>query len=45
MCQEIPQDNVVYTEVQEKKLLLKQMQPPLFKGEGTDIEKEAEAWI
>ena len=45
MCQEIPQDNAVYTEVQEKKLLLKQMQPPSFKGEGTDIEKKAEAWI
>ena len=45
MCQEIPQDNAVYTEVQEKKLLLKQMQPPSFKGEGMDIEKEAESWI
>ena len=35
----------LYMEVQEKKLLLKQMQPPSFKGEGTNVEKDAEAWI
>lgn len=35
----------LYTEVQEKKLLLKQMQPPSFRGEGADIEKNAEAWL
>ena len=42
------QDNkngALYTKTQEKKLLLKQMQPPSFKGEGGDIEKNAEAWI
>ena len=35
----------IYTEVQEKKLLLKQMQPPSFKGEGMEVERDAEAWI
>lgn len=45
MCQEISQDNVMYTEVQERKLLLKQMQPPSFMGEEKDIAKEEEAWI
>lgn len=35
----------MYTEVQEKKLLLKEMQPPSFKGEGTEVERDAEAWI
>ena len=35
----------MYTETQEKKLLLKQFQPPTFKGEGTEIEKSAETWI
>ena len=35
----------VYTEIQEKKLLLKQMQPPSFKGEGAEVERDAEAWI
>ena len=35
----------MYTETQEKKLLLKQFQPPTFKGEGTEVEKLAETWI
>src|SRR5277367_243753 len=35
----------LYTEVQEKKLLLKITQPPLFKGEGKDIERDAKVWI
>ena len=39
------QNGALYIEIQEKKLLLKQMQPPSFKGEGGDIEKNAEAWI
>lgn len=35
----------MYTEIQEKKLLLKQVQPPSFIGEGTDIEHKAKGWI
>ena len=35
----------IYTEMQEKKLLLKQMQPPTFKEEGRNVEKEAEVWV
>ena len=35
----------VYTEVQEKKLLLKQAQPPSFNGEGSKVEQDAEVWI
>ena len=38
-------DGSIYTKVQEKKLLLKQMQPPSFKGEGAEVERDAEAWI
>ena len=35
----------LYTELQEKKLLIKQMQPPTFRGEETGLEKAAESWI
>ena len=35
----------LYTEVQEKKLFLKQMQSPSFRGEGADVEHNAEIWI
>ena len=35
----------MYTETQEKKLLLKQFQPPTFKEEGSEVEKLAETWI
>ena len=35
----------VYTELQEKKLLLKQTQPPVFKGEGKEVERDAEVWV
>lgn len=35
----------MYTEAQEKKLLLKQFQSPTFKGEGAEVEKLAETWI
>ena len=35
----------VYTEVQEKKLLLKQAQPPSFNGEGPKVEQDAEVWV
>ena len=35
----------VYTEAQEKKLLLKQAQPPSFNGEGSKVEQDAEVWI
>lgn len=35
----------VYTEVQEKKLLLKQAQPPSFNGEGSKVEQDAEVWV
>ncbi|MCO5602660.1 hypothetical protein L7F22_056796 [Adiantum nelumboides] len=35
----------LYTATQEKKLLLKQVQLPTFKGEGPNIERDAEAWI
>ena len=31
--------------IQEKKIVLKQMQPPSFKGEGPKIKNEAEIWI
>ena len=37
-------NNALYTELQEKKTLLKQMQPTSFKGEGPKIKKEAEIW-
>ncbi|MCO5612091.1 hypothetical protein L7F22_066353 [Adiantum nelumboides] len=33
------------TATQEKKLLLKQVQLPTFKGEGPNIERDVEAWI
>ena len=36
---------VLYTKLQEKKLLIKQMQPPTFRGEGTGLEKAVESWI
>ena len=42
--QQVLNENL-YTKVQEKKLLLKQMQPPSFCGEGADIERNAEVWI
>ena len=35
----------LYSEAQEKKILLKLTQPPIFKGEGKDVEKDAEVWI
>ena len=35
----------IYTEIQEKKLLLKQAQPPSFNGEGPKVEQDAEVWI
>ena len=35
----------IYTEVQEKKLLLKQAQPPSFNGEGSKVEQDVEVWI
>ena len=35
----------VYMEIQEKKLLLKQAQPPSFNGEGCKIEQDAEVWV
>ena len=35
----------MYTEAQEKKLLLKQFQPQIFKGEGSEVEKLVETWI
>ncbi|MCO5586508.1 hypothetical protein L7F22_040448 [Adiantum nelumboides] len=31
--------------VQEKKLLLKLAQPPNFKGEGVNVEQDAEVWL
>ncbi|MCO5603942.1 hypothetical protein L7F22_058099 [Adiantum nelumboides] len=37
--------NALYTAPQEKKLLLKQAQPPTFKGEGAHAECDVEAWI
>ncbi|MCO5574637.1 hypothetical protein L7F22_028426 [Adiantum nelumboides] len=39
------ENNAFYTEIQEKKLLLKQMQLPSFRGEGDDVEKKAEVWV
>ncbi|MCO5612780.1 hypothetical protein L7F22_067050 [Adiantum nelumboides] len=49
VCQKNRDDNIknnaLYTEIQEKKLLLKQMQPPSFRGEGDDVEKKAEVCI
>ncbi|MCO5558224.1 hypothetical protein L7F22_011803 [Adiantum nelumboides] len=48
---EEPQDlervppNAVYTAIQEKKLLLKLAQPPNFKGEGVNVEQDAEVWL
>ncbi|MCO5597789.1 hypothetical protein L7F22_051871 [Adiantum nelumboides] len=35
----------LYIATQEKKLLLKQVQFPTFKGEGPNIERDAEAWL
>lgn len=35
----------LYSEAQEKKLLLKQVQPPTFCGEGKDVERDAEIWM
>ncbi|MCO5558064.1 hypothetical protein L7F22_011640 [Adiantum nelumboides] len=35
----------LYTATQEKKLLLKQVQLPIFKGEGPNVERNAEAWL
>ncbi|MCO5580667.1 hypothetical protein L7F22_034537 [Adiantum nelumboides] len=35
----------IYTTVQEKKLLLKLAQPPNFKGEGVNVERDAEVWL
>ena len=35
----------VYTEVQEKKLLLKQAQPPSFNGEGLKVEQDIKEWF
>ncbi|MCO5549191.1 hypothetical protein L7F22_002657 [Adiantum nelumboides] len=37
--------NAVYTAVQEKKLFLKLAQPPNFKGEGVNVERDAEVWL
>ncbi|MCO5574550.1 hypothetical protein L7F22_028338 [Adiantum nelumboides] len=37
--------NAVYTAVQEKKLLLKLAQPPNFKGEGVNVERNVEVWL
>ncbi|MCO5581187.1 hypothetical protein L7F22_035065 [Adiantum nelumboides] len=37
--------NALYTTVQEKKLLLKLAQPPNFKGEGANAERDAEVWL
>ncbi|MCO5604706.1 hypothetical protein L7F22_058876 [Adiantum nelumboides] len=37
--------NAVYIAVQEKKLLLKLDQPPNFKGEGVNVERDAEVWL
>lgn len=39
------QNRALYSEAQEKKLLLKQIQPPTFKGEGKDVERDAEVWM
>ena len=35
----------LYTKTQEKKLLLKQMQPPAFKQEGKDVERVAKVGL
>ena len=35
----------VYTEIQEKKLLLKQAQQPSFNGEGPKVEQDAKVWV
>ena len=35
----------IYTEIQEKKLLLKQAQPPSFNGEGPKVEQDVEVWV
>ncbi|MCO5577100.1 hypothetical protein L7F22_030922 [Adiantum nelumboides] len=37
--------SVLYTAVQEKKLLFKLAQPPNFKGEGANVERNAEVWL
>ncbi|MCO5604913.1 hypothetical protein L7F22_059088 [Adiantum nelumboides] len=37
--------NAVYTAVQEKKLLLKLAQSPNIKGEGVNVEWDAEVWL
>ncbi|MCO5560563.1 hypothetical protein L7F22_014178 [Adiantum nelumboides] len=41
----IAPNNNVYTEIQEKKLLLKQAQPSTFNGEGDKVEQDAESWL
>ena len=35
----------MYTKIQEKKILIKQMQLPTFKGKGAGLDKGAESWI
>ena len=35
----------LYSGALEKKFLLKQVQPPTFKGEGKDVERDAEIWM
>ncbi|MCO5546987.1 hypothetical protein L7F22_000427 [Adiantum nelumboides] len=35
----------MYTALQEKKLLLKQAQPPNFKGEGLNVERDTKVWL
>ncbi|MCO5590638.1 hypothetical protein L7F22_044610 [Adiantum nelumboides] len=46
LSKEIPLvNNSVYTEIQEKKLLLKQAQPSTFNGEGAKVEQDAESWV
>ncbi|MCO5572688.1 hypothetical protein L7F22_026447 [Adiantum nelumboides] len=37
--------SALYTAVQEKKLLLRQAQPPNFKGGGVNVERDAEVWL
>ncbi|MCO5577903.1 hypothetical protein L7F22_031738 [Adiantum nelumboides] len=37
--------SALYTFSQEKKLFLKQVQPPNFKGEGANVERDAEVWL
>ena len=35
----------LYSEAQQKKFLLKKVQLPTFKGEGKDVERDAEIWM